>query len=84
MDTKCTTADVEELFETSNRQIREESTAFHRYLMGEIDWPKNHMHNTEIYQAAWDICVNGREPVTKEEKLIKQNFFRRWIFAFLH
>lgn len=30
--------DVEELFKTSNRQIREESSAFHRYLMSEIDW----------------------------------------------
>ena len=30
--------DVEELFETSNRQIREESSDFHRYLMSEIDW----------------------------------------------
>ena len=29
---------VEELLETSNRQIREESSAFHRYLMSEIDW----------------------------------------------
>ena len=32
------TEDVEELFETSNRQIREETTDFHRYLMAEIDW----------------------------------------------
>ena len=30
---KPTTEDVEELVETSNRQIREESTAFQRYLM---------------------------------------------------
>ena len=33
-----TNEDVEELFETSNRQIREETMAFHRYLMHEIDW----------------------------------------------
>lgn len=46
-------------------------------LMGEIDWEKNHMYNTEIYQSAWDICVNGKKPVTEEEKLIKQNFSRR-------
>ena len=30
--------DVEELFETSNRQIREETSTFQRYLMSEIDW----------------------------------------------
>ena len=38
MSTILTTQDVEELFETSNRQIREETSVFHRYLMDEIDW----------------------------------------------
>ncbi len=38
MGAKLTTEDVEELLETSNRQIREESAVFHRYLMDEIDW----------------------------------------------
>lgn len=38
MAEKLTTEDVEELFEASNRQIREESSCFHRYLMDEIDW----------------------------------------------
>ena len=31
MANNLTTEDVEELFETSNRQIREETTEFHRY-----------------------------------------------------
>ena len=35
---KLESQDVEELIETSNRQIREETTSFHRYLMDEIDW----------------------------------------------
>ncbi|MBQ7188465.1 MAG: ATP-binding protein [Kiritimatiellae bacterium] len=38
MAEKLTTEDVEELLETSNRQIREESATFHRYLFDEIDW----------------------------------------------
>ena len=38
MTTKLTTEDVEELIETSNRQIREESSEFQRYLMDKIDW----------------------------------------------
>ena len=38
MPEKLTTEDVEELLETSNRQIREETATFHRYLMDEIDW----------------------------------------------
>ena len=38
MVTKLTYEDVEELIETSNRQIREESSTFYRYLAQEIDW----------------------------------------------
>ena len=38
MSEKLTTEDVAELIENSNRQIREETSTFHRYLMGEIDW----------------------------------------------
>ena len=38
MARKPTTEDVEELVETSNRQVREESTAFQRYLMDDVDW----------------------------------------------
>ena len=38
MAEKLTSEDVEELIETSNRQIREETATFHRYLMGEVDW----------------------------------------------
>ncbi len=37
MTDKLTTEDVEELLETSNRQIREEAATFHRYLYDEID-----------------------------------------------
>lgn len=61
----------------SNPLILKSGKKAYSALMGEIDWSKNHMYNTEIYKSAWDICVNGREPVTKEEKLIKQNFGRR-------
>ena len=38
MTRKLTSEDVDELFEASNRQIRDESSAFHRYLMDEVDW----------------------------------------------
>lgn len=40
---------------------------------GDIDWDKVHMANTEIYENAWDICVNGKKPVTEEDKLIYDN-----------
>lgn len=38
MASKLKYEDVEELLETSNRQIREETSTFYRYLMSEIDW----------------------------------------------
>lgn len=61
----------------SNPFILKDGKKAYSALKGEIDWSKNHMYNMEIYQSAWDICVNGKEPVTDEEKLIKQNFVRR-------
>lgn len=61
----------------SNPLILKNGKKAYSALVKEIDWEKNHMYNTEIYQSAWDICVNGKEPVTEEEKLIKQNFGRR-------
>lgn len=49
---------------------------------GEIDWPKNHMANTEIYKAAWELCVDGREPQNETEETIKKNMQnRRQYFA---
>lgn len=38
MARKLTTEDVEELFEACDRQIRDESSEFRRYLVNEIDW----------------------------------------------
>ena len=38
MSEKLTTEDVEELIEVSNRQIREETSVFYRYIVDEIDW----------------------------------------------
>ena len=38
MNRKLTSEDVEEVLENSERQIREETSTFHRHLMGEIDW----------------------------------------------
>lgn len=57
--------------------ILKDGTKAYSALKNEIDWPQNHMANTEIYRRAWEICVNGQEPVTEEEKLIKNNFSNR-------
>lgn len=42
-------------------------------LKKDIDWGKMHQYNTEPYYSAWELCVEGREPDTKEEETIKQN-----------
>ena len=46
----------------------------------EIDWSKNHMANTEIYKAAWELCVDGREPQNETEKTIKKNMQNRKLY----
>lgn len=46
-------------------------------LNKEIDWSKNHMNNTGIYRAAWEICVEGREPENETEEIIKTNMSNR-------
>lgn len=43
----------------------------------EIDWNRMHMWNTHIYGRAWDLCVNGEEPLTEQEKKIKTNMEQR-------
>ena len=43
----------------------------------EIDWKRMHMFNTNIYERAWDICVDGDEPQNDKEKIIKKNMGER-------
>lgn len=44
---------------------------------GDIDWGKMHMGNTQVYEAAWELCVEGREPVNDMEDTIKTNMQNR-------
>ena len=61
MAQKLTTEDVEELFEASERQIRDESPEFRRYLLREIDW-RDRL-----------ICIKGSRGVGKTT-LMRQHF----------
>lgn len=36
----------------------------------EIDWGKMHLANQEVYRAAWEIVVEGREPENETEERI--------------
>lgn len=44
---------------------------------GDIDWELMHMHNTEIYYRAWEMCVEGDEPRNEQEKTIKSHMENR-------
>lgn len=48
---------------------------------GDVDWNKMNGANKEVYEAAWEVVVEGRPPVTEDEETIakvmgdKQNYF---------
>lgn len=43
----------------------------------EIDWSHMHMFNTNVYDRAWELCVNNEEPQNDQEKIIKKNMEQR-------
>lgn len=43
----------------------------------DIDWNREHMFNTKIYEAAWEMIVEGREPQNDVEKTIYDNMSNR-------
>ena len=50
----------------------------------EVDWARMHLTNQEVYSAAWEMVMEGREPATEEEKTIyeamkdKQVYFSKF------
>ena len=63
--------------EFSNPFILKDGTKAYSAKKNEIDWPRNHMHNTEIYRAAWELCVDDRDPQNETEVSIKENMKNR-------
>lgn len=43
----------------------------------EIEWELNHLYNQEVYEAAWELVVEDREPLNEKEKQIKDNMKNR-------
>lgn len=60
MSKNLTTEDVDELFESSNRQIHDEKSSFHRYLMKEIEWTDKL------------ICIKGARGVGKTTLMLQR------------
>lgn len=44
---------------------------------GEVDWKRMHMWNTELYERAWELCVNDDDPKNEQEQTIKKNMSQR-------
>jgi len=39
----------------------------------DIDWSKMHLANQDVYRAAWEVAVEGREPENEQEKKIYES-----------
>lgn len=63
--------------EFSNPFHLKDSTLAYQAHVSEIDWERENGYNRRLYENAWDICVNGKEPLTEEEKLIKEKMANR-------
>lgn len=40
--------------------------------MKDIRWDEMHLANQEVYKAAWELCVEGRDPINESEESIKK------------
>ena len=63
--------------EFSNPFHLKDGTIAYQAHVSEIDWNRENGYNKHLYESAWDICVNGKEPLTEEEKIIKENMSNR-------
>lgn len=52
-------------------QLKDGSIAF-QAKKKDIDWDKIHLFNTETYSNVWEITQNNKEPITEDEKKIKE------------
>lgn len=44
---------------------------------GDIDWGHMHLHGQAIYGTAWELVMDGREPVNETEKTIYESMKNR-------
>lgn len=56
----------------SNPFILKDGTKAYSAKVDEIDWNVFHLAKSPIYEAVWEICVEGREPETDDERTAKE------------
>lgn len=57
-------------------KLKDGSKAYRAYY-NDIDWSLMHNHGTSLYQAAWELCVEDREPLSEQEEDIKNRLSNR-------
>lgn len=56
-----------------------DGTVAYRAKLNDIDWEREHCNKDacKLYEAAWELCVEDREPNNEQEKRIKDNMSNR-------
>ena len=49
----------------------------YRAHFNDIDWELMHDYNREVYESAWELCVENREPKNRQEHMIKEQMKNR-------
>ena len=65
--------------EFSNPFHLKDGTVAYRAKLNDIDWSREHENENarKLYEAAWELCVEDREPVNEQEENIKNNMSNR-------
>lgn len=63
--------------EFSNPFHTKDGGVAYRAYMNDIDWERDHGYNKELYEKAWELCVEDKEPTDVQEQLIKNNMSNR-------
>lgn len=63
--------------EFSNPFYLKDGYVAYRARFDEIDWERMHGFNKDIYKAAWELCVEDRDPEDNTEFTIKKNMMNR-------
>ena len=61
----------------SNPFMLKDGSIAYRARFDEINWEEMHNHNRHVYEAAWELCVEGREPENRHEHMIKEQMENR-------
>lgn len=61
-------------------KLKDSNEEVFQSLKKDIDWKVMHLYNNHIYEAAWDMVMNGKKPTNDEEKLIYENMKERTLY----